>query len=93
MSSINKLVPIIIVKDDDGDYYPVLGGSFNPLILPSEFALIAQSLQDYCMYQTDDEIIAINEQAEKNFYASIKNAKSEVDYSGYVYMLKYLLRW
>lgn len=89
MSNINKLVPIIIIEDDDGDYYPVRGGSFNPLILPSEFALIAQSLQDYCMYQTDDEIMAINKQAETDFYESLKNtAYKKSNFSGYVYLLK-----
>ena len=88
MSIINKLVPIIIIKGDDGNYYPIRGGGFNPLILPSEFALISQNLQDYCMYHSDDEIMAINNQAEKEFYTSLKNTKHKADFSGYVYMIR-----
>ena len=90
MSNISELlVPIIIVKGEDGLYYPISGGGFNPLILPSKFYPILNDLQYYCMFYTDEEIIEINNEGEKEFYNSITNKHpKKVTYDGYVYMLK-----
>lgn len=89
MSNIRELIPIIIVKGEDGLYYPRSGGGFNQLILPSEFYSILNDLQYYCMFYTDEEIIEINNEREKEFYHSITNKHpKKVAYDGYVYMLK-----
>lgn len=90
MSLINKVVPIIIVENDDGFHYPVVGGGYNHLILPSDFSLILEDLQDYCMNYTDEEISKINQQIVKDFHESLTNNKVKQlkNYTGYVYVLK-----